>query len=667
MNSKPSRGIVLIIALLLSTSAVGTAAAGTIPISQNDNGIVLTEPGGPSITLTGDTTMYTETGSVDSSTVQWNTTAGNASFKASGAAAATIDASSLDATTTSLTEINTTEAALTVRTGETPATTIDGGVTALEYYTAGETTLGDGQADFVYSASGSGSVTLRGLPANTEIAAATLSGTELGATTSDSSGTATISVSSATDAQVVLFQADAPTLSGADPADGAETNSYDGDISINVSDPDFATRQGDSVTVTATDTDGNTIGSQTVSSNGTVAFDYAAIPGPNTVEWTAADGYDNQDSFTHEFTTPSTLTLYNESAPSQVVDDAGELRVRFFGESDTVVTKSTADGTLNLTGVPANERFVVTVSDENDDYYYRRIIIDSIYEQKEIYLLPRSADANEVEFRLNDFTGGEFDAPSTRLYVERAITKDFNGDGSNTTQYQVVLGDTFGSSGGFPAVLATNERYRLRLVNNDGDVRMLGSYTPTRDAIEQLSVRGLSFEPPEGKGWTTNLNVSTEGRRSVTWKYIDESDATSSLNVSIRSSNGTVVYQDSVQDPGNYAVYGVPLDNETEYVVEWNATRGGDTIGQTRPVGGGDLGIDIPLDSDWLGTLGMLSVVFTLSLAGVRKSAYVAMSAVVMAGLLMALQAVNIYPPLWWLAALIAVGGYLKTTQRPGQ
>jgi hypothetical protein len=471
------------------------------------------------------------------------------------------------------------------------------------------------------------------------------------------------SASAAIHDEGLLFEPSAPTLS--DPEPTGQISDYNGDISINVSDADLGLAQGDTVVVEAANSTGATIGQQSVTNNGTVTFSYSAPPGQNDVTWTATDEYDNSATATQNFTTPATLSIFNESAPSQLVDDAGELRIRFFGDGGDVVTRNTGDGTVSLSGLPANERFVVTVSDDNEQYYYRRIIITSLYNQSEIYLLPRNASSNNVEFRLNDFTGGQFPPAETRLYIEAPIEKDFDGDGTNETRYQTIFGDTFGSSGGFPAVLATNERYRLRLTNEAGDTRVLGSYTATADVVEPLSVRGLSFNPPEGQGWATNLSVSDEPREA-TWKFMDPAGETSNLSVQIVDENGTVVYSDQlIGTVKNYSVYDVQLDNETQYTLNWSAQRNGQQIGQTRPVGGNDLGIKIPLDADWLGTFGMVTVVFALSLADVRKTTYVAMTAVALAGVLMALKAVNIFPPLWWLAAFIAVGAHVNTMQEP--
>lgn len=580
-------------------------------------------------------------------------------FQAAGAASVTVDR--FTGSWTNVSAVNATTADLTVDPDDKSAVTISGQITALRYRTDSATALDDGQVDFVYSAGGSGTLTLRSLPADTTVSAVTASGDPLGSVTTDGTGTATFSLSSHTDAKVLLFSSSAPTLSNPDPS--GKVSSYDGNISITVNDTDFDTPHADSVTVEAINDSGGTIGTATISSNQTITFDYSAPPGKNNVTWTATDAYDNTGSYTQEFTTPSVLYVYNETNSSALVDNT-TLRFRFFGEGDTVVQRTVSDGTVSLSGLPANERFVVTVSDENEDFYYRRIIVTSVYQQEEIYLLPRSAAAVQIEFRFYDYTGGQFPPQNTRLYIEAPITKDFDGDGTNETNYQVIFGDNFGSAGSFPAVLAKSERYRLRIVNQDGDQRILGTYVADNDDVAPITVKGLEFTPPQGQGYDTTLTVSSDPRK-LTWKYMDPSGKTEDLSVRVVNESGAVIYKDSVSGTvENYSVYDIPLDNETTYTLNWSATRGGTQIGAVRPIGGGAIGMEIPLQTDWLGTVGLIFVVFAMSLADARLTTYVSMTTVAMAGVLMALQAVFIYPPLWWLGALIATGSHLRTMQQ---
>jgi len=366
------------------------------------------------------------------------------------------------------------------------------------------------------------------------------------------------------------------------------------------------------------------VGSATTNSNGTVSVEHTVSEGgSNTYHWVLEDSYGGRSvTETKQISAPAELRVYNESNSTQLVDNT-TLRIRFFGSGGDVIERTVSDGTLNLTGLPVGERFVVTVSDDNEKFYYRRIIVESLYEQSEIYLLPRSVDGAEVEFVLQDYTGGAFAPADTTLFIEAPVTKDFDDDGDTETKYQTIFGDNFGAAGAFPAVLEANERYRLRIINDDGDTRTLGSYTATRDEIERITVKGLTFDPPEGEGYDTtlSLNDTDPENRTLTWKYMDPTDSTTRLDVEVISESGETLYSDTVDtELGNYSIYELELANDTSYTLKWSATRNGEELSVERPIGGGAIGIDIPLESQWLGTFGMLAVVFTLSLSGARKN-----------------------------------------------
>jgi len=662
----------LVVLLLVAAPVAGAAIqAGFIGVSNNSSGLPVQVPDGPSATIIGDFDLSTETGAVDSSTLQYNTSVGNATFEANGDASTTLPASSLDGDWVNLSQVDATNAALTVRTGEVAPATISGDVDQLRYPQASKIDATDNQVDFYLDASGSGEITLRNLPASTTLWVETAgSGQTLDRVTTDASGTATIDVQSTNGLEGVYLYANSPPNvddSSLTPNTTASTvDLLPITLEANVSDPDLGSVSGESLTVEWY-VNGSKRGETSVSSNGTTSFTLDnVVAGEHSwhVE-VVDDAGERTTSASAEFATPAELEVFNESAPTELVDNTS-LRIRFFGAGDEVVERTVSDGKLNMTGLPVGQRFVVSVSDDNNKFYYRRIVLESLYEQSEIYLLPRTIDGAEVEFVLQDYTGGEFAPADTTLFIEAPINKDFDGDGDAETRYQNVFGDNFGAAGAFPAVLEANERYRLRIVNDQGNTRVLGSYIATRDEIERITVKGLTFDPPSGQGYETNfsLNNPENDNRTLTWKYIDPNESTTSLDVKVISESGTIIYEDSTDSTlGNYSIYDLTLANDTSYTLIWEATRNGEQLSVERPIGGGALGIDIPLASQWLGTFGMLAVVFTLSLSGARKTTYVAMSAVTMAGILMALKAVAIYPPLWWLGALIAAGSHLRTMQ----
>jgi hypothetical protein len=453
------------------------------------------------------------------------------------------------------------------------------------------------------------------------------------------------------DATGVSFQSQAPTLSGPQPT--GTITSFDGDLEIDVSDPDFGDAEGDSVTVTASNQNGQ-IGSTTVTSNGTATIPYNALAGENDISWSATDSYGEADGSppSQEFTTPADLYIRPEGNTSALVDGSSvSIDVRFY-TGDQIYTRTTSDGTVSLAGLPADSRFSVVVS--ADGYYRRRVIIDSLYEQQSVYLLNESKPAVEKEFVLNDVSGN-FPAQSTRIYIKRSI--------NNSTNYRTVAADYFGATSSFATFLKTDQRYRIVIENDQGDRRTLGSYTPVAAGVEPLKIEGVGIYQESQQGYIANASTRMVNgtQRQVIVRYHDPANATSQYQVTVRErgNDSNVTYQETVSDPvQNYSAY-VDVENNTNYVVNWSATRNGQQISGTRPVGGGDLGLRIPLPEQWLGTIGLVMLVFLGSLAGERYATHLALTVVAFAGVLMYLAVIDLFIPGWWGALLIAAGGHL--------
>ncbi|WP_435067697.1 hypothetical protein [Haloplanus sp. C73] len=449
----------------------------------------------------------------------------------------------------------------------------------------------------------------------------------------------------------LLFEPSSPSLSDPDPA--GEIADYDGDISINVSDRDLGLAQGDTVVVEAVDGDGNQIGQQSVSNNGTVSFSHDAVAGSNTIEWTVTDSYGNSDTLTQTFSTPEKLYIRPESDPDALVNGSNvSIEVRFYAE-DSIYTRTTSDGVVSLAGLPADARFAVVVS--ADGYYRRRAIVDSLFEQQSVYLLNDSKSAVEKQFVLNDVSG-TFPAQSTRIYIQRSI--------SNSTDYRTVAADYFGATSAFSTFLQTDQRYRIIIENDQGDRRTLGSYTPVSASVERLKIEGVGLYEESQDGYIANSSTRRldSGQRQVIVRYHDPAAATSRYEVRVheRGDPSNVTFEETVRDGPiqNYSAY-VDVANDTSYVVNWTATRNDQQISGARPVGGGDLGIRIPLPEQWLGTIGLVIIVFVGSLAGERYATHLALAVVAFAGVLMYLAVIDLFIPGWWGALLIASGGHL--------
>jgi len=341
---------------------------------------------------------------------------------------------------------------------------------------------------------------------------------------------------------------------------------------------EFDTELNEDESVVAIDRDTDTvIGSAFADSSGTVLFS-------------------NLESGAHDVNFergPSILRVYNETAPSQLVDDDATLRIRFFdGDSEEVIERDITDGTATLQGVPQDDEVIVTVREESGNYTYRRIILDSLYQQQDIYLLHQSQPNIRVAFQLNDKTG-EFRPSETRLFVEKPITKDYDSDGTNETRYETVVGDRFGADGRFPAVIQPSERYRLRVKNDDGQTRVLGAYSAAERGIVEIPIGQIQFQGRgSGEASFAASMFEQSGDRYVRIQYRDSLNATESLDLEIVGTDNASTIRPNTTESGPFGVYtetyklpnGEPDD--ATYEVRYHADRRGEPdMGATRFVG----------------------------------------------------------------------------------
>jgi len=473
----------LVIAAVLLVAAVGVVAAAvsTTSVTQNSDGAVLQAgDSGPAVNITGNIDVYPATGTTGTTTVQWNTTDGNVTVTSSAHTNITIADTEIVGTWTNATAIDATNGPVTIDPADKPAVTVDEQIDTIAFRSS--TSADDGVVDFVYSGSSSTSnVTLRTAPANTQLGAVDAdTGALLDVATSDASGTIVFDALDNSQHNVLLQTSDSPSLSNPSPQGQLVNNPTS--ISVQVNDSDFP---GDTVS-TSFDLDGSSVGSKSVSSNGTASVSMPSrgqTAGVHTVDVTATDSFGQTTTLSYTYEVPSNITIFNETSPSQKITSA-TATLRFFevggGE---VFERTTSNGKLDLTGLPVQKDMTVVV--EASGFETRRIFLDSIYEQSEVYLLDTSfmnaPATGDVVFTLSDRTG-QFPDSTTTLRVQRALTKDFDGDGNDETRMQTIAGDKFGASGEFPATLvASSVRYRLVIENEQGDRRVLGAYTATGD------------------------------------------------------------------------------------------------------------------------------------------------------------------------------------------
>lgn len=425
----------------------------------------------------------------------------------------------------------------------------------------------------------------------------------------------------------VRFTNNDPSISLTNPADGAQLSSETVTLKAQVNDSDFPHTQGDTVTgefkVKAPgDSSFSTVGTESRSSNGTMSVQYDATDG-GSYSWKVdpvTDSYGGSTaSGTQSFSVPSTLYVRNETDADQLVDNAN-VTVRFYQDgNETVVERTTTNGQVDLTGLPVGDKLVVSAN--ADKYQRRTTIIDDIFSQNSMYLLSENVSSVEVRFTLTDNTGGEFPQESTEVLIEKPINR------SGTTKFRTVAADEVGVKG-FSTFLEEDVRYRITVRNNDGDTRLLGSYTATVSETVELTIGEVTYDADqsdtEDYEWDAS-QVGEDANSKIKFNFSDAEGATGDIRLEIweygNKSNNTIV-NTTLNGPHGSTSYTEPLSaaqaNKT-WVVRWSADRNSEEIGAKRVLGGqGPLGI--VLDDLWKHSIAAGSIfVFAGLFGGLRK------------------------------------------------
>lgn len=392
----------------------------------------------------------------------------------------------------------------------------------------------------------------------------------------------------------VQFEARAPTVnnSSMSPSGGTQLTQTDVPLEIDVNDSDFGTVQSDQVTVTyytkaPSESTFTKEGTDTISSNGTASLT-ATLKEGGTWEWYAAveDSYGVQgfDSQTETMTVPATLEIRNET-PQHGKITTGTVELIFYEEDDdnpTIVNRTVTNGEVDLSGLPVGSKFSIHI--EAPNHHTRTILLDSIYNQSTIYMLQTSTTSVEQTFDLQDSTGN-FPGDGTDLKIQRAINDSVYSASGTGFNWTTVAGDSLSAAGTFTVDLETNTRYRIVVENEDGDVRILGTHTPTTDgAIVALKV-GEVIADPEDSGDRYRYNASytnnTASNNVVSFEYNDSQQETSEVSVVIfehRNQSNVLFANTTFNGPlGSLAVTEtVPSDQEdTAWVVKAVITRNG--------------------------------------------------------------------------------------------
>ena len=394
----------------------------------------------------------------------------NVTFSASSDANVTAD--QFEGSWTRLSGIDADGTTIGINPGDKPGVTVSGGVDTLDF---ADMAVDDGDEDFNYSATGSTTLDVETGAADQRLMAVAGDGEILDYSDANATGDVSFDLPDG-DYEVRIQAADEPTVSNPDPADGDVVSQFDINVSIDVSDDNFD-NSNESVDVTFYNGNDSSVGSDTLSSDGTAQTSYTADPGENTWYAEVSDKQNNTvTSSEYTFDAPATLTIRDETDQSKKIDANTTIEFYPQGDLDTVVTREATAGELDMTGLPSDQPLIAVAS--ADGYETRRVFLRSFLDAQEIYLLPTDENRVSVEFDLEDFSGN-FPDSDTVLIIEREINGSF----------ETVQGDFFGASGRWDAVLREDKRHRLYLRNvQTGTEKPLGQFTPQISGVQTVRV-----------------------------------------------------------------------------------------------------------------------------------------------------------------------------------
>jgi len=655
MKRRTVLALVLVgVALSLATPAVGNLLSGGKDVGEN---VRFEKSNGPNVTVGNSFNFTTENPWKTSNQI---TLQPYANFSSNGETE--VRAEQINGSWTNLTQLEVVSADLSISVNDKQTVVIGGDADRLAYT---DMSVDDGVADFEYAGqSGSTTLTIHDLPASTTVAAVDMDTSNvLDTTTTNAAGTAAFSSLPNSEHTVALqTTSGGPTIDDSSLTPNTTMSSVDDLDSIslqaNVSDPDFPS---DEINVSFY-VEGSYVGSDTLQSAGTASVTISRNIA-NEYSWhaEAEDAYGQTDtSNSAQFLVANELSVYNESSPQTLIQSGPnttvEVTIRFYGPDDLVVERTTTDGTINMSGLPADRAFVVIA--RADGYHDRRIYIEGLMNQQSIFLLPDSTATVYNVFTLVD-RSGSYEPGSTRLIIRRAL----NTTSSSGLRWTTISGDYFGATNEHETYLRFERRYRLIIENQDGDRRVIGSYMASDEQNpKQIVIREIVIDPPNGTdyygtAWMDDESES-DGNSTVWFSYSDPSNETSQLTATIheRGNESNVLATVSQTDVSSFA-WNREVPDSTAWVVNWTADRNGETIHQTLPVGNKG-SFPLPMDPVWLNRFILVFLPITAALASERVATLGALSLVAITGMLMLLQWYNVNPALWMGALVIALGGH---------
>jgi hypothetical protein len=232
---------------------------------------------------------------------------------------------------------------------------------------------------------------------------------------------------------------------------------------------------------------------------------------------------------------PNTLFVRNVSDPQATISPSGDTEIRFFERGSVdVFVRDASNGQVPFAGLPKTSAFVARAN--LSGYVDRRVLIDSIFAQDEMFLLPDNNQTETVEtrFTIEDRTGTF--GGGAQLQLSRPINT--TASPADQERYVDVAGGIIGDAREFQTTLEKGVRYRVT-ISEDGDQRQLGSVVAASDRVYNLEITGIEFDTNSSQ--TVGIivatgNVSGSGgskTKTLTLRYNDSERETTSFSATI--------------------------------------------------------------------------------------------------------------------------------------
>jgi hypothetical protein len=325
---------------------------------------------------------------------------------------------------------------------------------------------------------------------------------------------------------------------------------------------------------------------------------------------------------------PNTLFIRSVDQPRQTVSGNTSVNISFFERgTDRVFDRQSSSGTVSFQDLPKTEEFVARAT--ADGFFSRRTLVDSIFEQDSVFLLPKGnqTDAVNVSFTIQD-NSGKFGAEST-LELQRALNTSDSPNGQR--RYVNVAGGVLGESREFETTLDRNVRYRIVVSNGQGEQRQLGSIVPQRSRLFELQITGLDFqfnETASSAQIQTSSEVTGSGgskTKTLTFGFADPQNETQDLELTVHErGNPSNVLTTASPSAGSFPLGTFEFSQtvsgsaaNTTYVANFSYSRLGQDTDGVQPFRGSRFPVDFPLDSGWqqifsVGLLMVLAGVFSV-------------------------------------------------------